>query len=93
MDVNKKKTAFQNKKITTTTFAHTNNVHLHAQSHVICVKEILMSTDAKKKMYALSRILAIQESFVQAPAQLTVKTAKLFAQDKLITLIPSTEVA
>ena len=53
MVVNKKKTVFQNKKITRTIFAHTNNVHLHAKRKNICVKEILMSTDAKKKMYVL----------------------------------------
>ena len=62
-------------------------------SHGIYVKEMLMSMDAKKKMYAFWNKLALRENFVQAPVQLTVNMEKFFVGAKLIGLIPSTKVA
>ena len=41
-----------NRKITKETFAPTNNAHSNVPKPDICVKEVLMNTDARKKMYA-----------------------------------------
>ena len=51
-DAKKPKIAFPNKKITTETSALTNNVLLNVPKPDIFVREVLMNTDARKKMSA-----------------------------------------
>ena len=52
MTAHNPKIASLNKRIMRETSAPTNNVHSNVQKPDICVKEVLMNTDARKKMYA-----------------------------------------
>ena len=46
------KIASLNKRIMRETYVPTSSVHLSVPKPDICVKEVLMNTDARKKMYA-----------------------------------------